>query len=137
MQGFLLFQFHVFAGRIHHTGTAKHKNSQNAHLSTKIDKFIAYETKIANSLTLKQCDFLTFHFARIYSNFFRMIRLFTIFFVCFNAKLFSKHSPSTFFFPVFVAHSSGFQKLKNSNLKILKFEARFAYAVKFLADFFD
>ncbi len=29
------------------------------------------------------------------------------------------------------------QKLKNSNLEILKFEARFAYAVKFWTDFFD
>ena len=29
------------------------------------------------------------------------------------------------------------QKLINSNLKILKFEARFAYAVKFWTDFFD
>ena len=36
-----------------------------------------------------------------------------------------------------VAHSSGLQKLENSNLKILKFEARFAYAVKFSTDFFD
>ena len=36
-----------------------------------------------------------------------------------------------------VAHSSGLQKLENSNLKILKFEARFAYAVKFWTDFFD
>ena len=36
-----------------------------------------------------------------------------------------------------VAHSSGLQKLGNSNLKILKFEARFAYAVKFWTDFFD
>ena len=36
-----------------------------------------------------------------------------------------------------VAHSSGLQKMENSNLKILKFEARFAYAVKFWADFFD
>ena len=35
-----------------------------------------------------------------------------------------------------VAHSSGLQKLENSNLKILKFEARFAYAVKFWTDFF-
>ena len=35
-----------------------------------------------------------------------------------------------------VAHSSGLQKLKNSNLKILKFEARFAYAAKFWTDFF-
>ena len=30
-----------------------------------------------------------------------------------------------------VAHSSSLQKLENSNLKILKFEARFVYAVKF------
>ena len=29
------------------------------------------------------------------------------------------------------------RKLVNSNLEILKFEARFAYAVKFLTDFFD
>ena len=36
-----------------------------------------------------------------------------------------------------VAHSSGLQKLENSNLKILKFEARFSYAVKFWTDFFD
>jgi len=36
-----------------------------------------------------------------------------------------------------VAHLSGLQKLENSNLKILKFEARFAYAVKFWTDFFD
>ncbi|EFH93847.1 hypothetical protein HMPREF0391_10215 [Finegoldia magna ATCC 53516] len=36
-----------------------------------------------------------------------------------------------------VAHSSCLQKLENSNLKILKFEARFAYAVKFWTDFFD
>ena len=36
-----------------------------------------------------------------------------------------------------VEHSSGLQKLENSNLKILKFEARFAYAVKFWTDFFD
>ena len=36
-----------------------------------------------------------------------------------------------------VAHSSGLQKLENSNLKILKFEARFTYAVKFWTDFFD
>ena len=35
-----------------------------------------------------------------------------------------------------VAHSSGLQKLENSNLKILKFEARFAYVVKFWTDFF-
>ena len=30
-----------------------------------------------------------------------------------------------------LTRSSGFQKLENSNLEILKFEARFAYAVKF------
>ena len=36
-----------------------------------------------------------------------------------------------------LTHESGFQKLENSNLEILKFEARFAYAVKFWPDFCD
>ena len=36
-----------------------------------------------------------------------------------------------------VAHSSSLQKLENSNLKTLKFEALFACAVKFYTDFFD
>ena len=36
-----------------------------------------------------------------------------------------------------LTRSSGFQKLVNSNLEILKFEARFAYAVKFWPDFCD
>ena len=36
-----------------------------------------------------------------------------------------------------LTRKSGFQKLENSNLEILKFEARFAYAVKFWPDFCD
>jgi len=36
-----------------------------------------------------------------------------------------------------LTRSSGFQKLENSNLEILKFEARFAYAVKFWPEPFD
>ena len=81
-----------------------------------------------------------------------MIRLFTMFLVCFNALLaklviyFISHKDEdaghlrcteTCKTRKVVAHSSGLQKLENSNLKILKFEARFAYAVKFLMDFFD
>ena len=81
-----------------------------------------------------------------------MIRLFTMFLVCFNANLAKLviyfvsqkysaaghlHFTGTRRIQKVVAHSSGLQKLGNSNLKILKFEARFAYAVKFWTDFFD
>jgi len=81
-----------------------------------------------------------------------MIRLFAMFLVCFNANLAKlviyfvsqKYSAAghrrctrTCKTRKVVTHSSGLQKLENSNLKILKFEARFAYAVKFLMDFFD
>ena len=88
--------------------------------------------KLWTRLRLRQHNFFTFYFARIYFNFFRMIRLFTMFLV----YLLKSQSQGVYFFNTnktrkVVAHSSGFQKLKNSNLKILKFEALYADAVKF------
>ena len=80
-----------------------------------------------------------------------MIRLFTMFLVRFNAYLVKL--VIYFYFTEYkiavhlrftetretrkvVAHSSGLQKLENSNLKILKFEARYRLRGQILVGFF-